>query len=406
MINFFKKLLKSKAEVIQFSDLNRWLDEGNAELQKIKDSFKELENLKSETSEKLKVLEDVDVSKAKVEEKVKSIVKGNLPAYTNAIRLFLKRVVPPEEVNHISLDVFYDSFDKEFKDLNKRTFRNFQIIRELVGKELEDVAKNIKKLELLVKDIKKYSTKVKELTKIKEKINFIKNDLKNKEKNKLRRENLKKEEEELSDSCENLKKEIEKVKNSKKAKVLEDLKSKEKNILNDLKELDNQLLTLFSPLHKALKKYNNMCFIKKIDSYIENPIGTLFNDPDLEILKFLIDIRKMVKEGKIDLRDDKKKKTLESLEKLDASFFKKFLEDNHSLKEKLSYVKSKIEENAVLKEIEDLEKEFNINSFKIENIKREIERIRDVDVKSEIEGLEKRLNEVFGYKIKIENAMG
>lgn len=406
MINFFKKLLKPKEETIQFSEIKKRLDENNDELQRIKDSFKEVESLKSEISEKLKILKDVDVSQAKVEEKVKSIVKGNLPAYTNAIGLFLKRVVPPEDINHISLEIFYDSFENEFKDLNKRTFRNFQIIRELVGKELEDVAKGIKKLELLVKEIKKDSKKIKETAEIKGKVDFIEDSIKNKEKNKSMKESLEKEKEKLSDSCEKIKKEIEKAKNSKKAKELEELKSKEKSALNNLKELDNQLLTLFSPLHKALKKYNNMCFIKKVDSYIENPIKTLFKDSDLEILKFLTDIRKMVEEGKIDLKDDKKKKTLESLEELNESFLKKFLEDNSSLKEKLSSIKDRIKENTVMKDIENLEKEFNVSSFKIENIGREIEKIKDIDVESEIEKLEKRLKEVFGYKVNIENAMG
>lgn len=405
MIGFFKKFLKPKEESIQFSELGRWLD-NNSGLQKIQDAFKELEVLKSEIVESLKILGSVDVSKSKVEDKVKFVVKGNLPAYINAINLFLKKVVPPKEIDHISLEIFCDSFESEFETLNKRTFRNFQIIRELVGKELEYVAKSVKKLELLVKDIKKDSVKVKEIAEIKEKIMLIKGSLENKERNKLKEKELRKKEEELTQSCESINKEIEELKKSDKAKNLEALKAEEKKVSNKVKDLNNKLVTLFSPLQKSLKKYNNMCFIKKVDSYIENPVETLLSDSELEILKFLRDVKKMVEENKINLKDDKRKKTLESLDKLNEDFIKRFMENRCSLKEELSSIKNKINASTVLKEIEDLEKEYNINRFKVEDVERDINKIKDIDITSELNKLEKRLNEVFGYGVKIENVVG
>lgn len=406
MINFFKKFLKPKEESIRFSELKQWLDDNNVELQKVKEKFKELESVKAETSEKLRVLGNVDVSKAKAEDKVKNFVQGNLPAYINAINLFLKRIVTPEELDYVSLEIFYDSFEKEFEDLNKRTFRNFQIIRELVGKELEEVVKNVKRLELLVKEVKKGSTKIKNVAKVKEKADFIEDSMENEERNKLRRDELRKAKEDLVNSCEKIKKEVKSLKCSKKAKDLEKLEAKEKEISNNIKELEAGVTNLFSPLQKALKKYNNLCFIKKVNSYIENPVEALLGDSKLEILKFLKDVKKMVEENKIGLKEDKKKKTVESLGKLDESFIKKFVEKHASLKEELSSIKEGINSNTVLKEIENLEKELNICSFRIENIEREINKIKDVDVMAEVNELEKRLNEIFGYKIKVENVVG
>lgn len=406
MISFFKKFLKPKEESIRFSELKQWLDNNNVELQKVKEKFKELESVKAEVSEKLIVLGNVDVSKAKAEDKVKNFVQGNLPAYINAINFFLKRIVIPEETDYVSLEIFCDSFEKEFEDLNKRTFRNFQIIRELVGKELEEVVKSVKKLELLVKEVKKGSTKIKNVAKVKEKADFIEDSMKNEERNKLRRDELRKAKEDLVNSCEKIKKEVKSLKCSKKAKDLERLEAEEKKISDNIKELEAGVTNLFSPLQKALKKYNNLCFIKKVNSYIENPVEALLNDSKLEILKFLKDVKKMVEEDKIDLKEDKKKKTVESLGKLDESFIKKFVENHASLKEELSSIKDDINSNTVLKEIEDLEKELNIRSFRIENTEREINKIKDVDVMAEVNELEKRLNEIFGYKIKVENVVG
>jgi len=406
MIDVFKKFFKPKEENINFSELGNWLDEHNSGLERIKERLKEIKSVKEELVENLKDLEKVDVSEAKVEDRVKTFVKGNLPAYVNAVNLFLKKIVAPDELNPVNLQIFCDSFESEFDGLNKRTFRNFQIIKEIIGKELEAVAKNVKKLDLLVKEIKKDTKSVKEIVDLKEKIIFIKNSSENKEKNKLRKEELEKEKKELDDSCKKLKKDIENLENGKKVKSLEKIKEKEKELGNKIKELDNDLTTLFSPFQKAFKKYNNIFFVKKVDDYINNPINTLLKDSEFEILRFLKDIKKMVEDGKIDLKDAKKKKLFENVEKLNQDFLKDFMDKRNSFNKELDSVCKEISSNTVRKEIEDLKKELNVKNFKIENIDREIDRLKDVDIMAEAEKLEKRLEEIFDSKIKIENVMG
>jgi len=406
MIEFFKKFLKPKEESVQFSDIEKWLESKNSEKENINSSLKEIESIKGEITTNLEVLEKVDVNDAKVEDKIKSMVKGNLPAYTQAVNIFLKKIVIPENKNHVNLEIFYKSFDDEFESLNKRTFRNFQIIKEIVGKELEVVAKNVKRLELKIKDVKKSSKKIKNISKMKEKARFIKDSFENKEKNKIRRKELEEEKEEKEKSCENLKKDIQKLENSEKAKELEKMKEEKGKISNDLSNLNNTLLTLFSPLQKAFKKYNNICFVKKVDSYVEFPMKTLMEDNELEILKFLSEIKKMIEDGKLGLKEEKKKKTLESIERLDENFLKEFIEKHATIEEQLNSVKEKIRSNNIMEEIEKLKKDLNVKSFKIENIKREIEKIKDVDIPSETNKLEKKMTKFFGYEIKIENVMG
>ena len=203
-----------------------------------------------------------------------------------------------------------------------------------------------------------------------------------------------------------MKKDIEKLKHGRKAESLEKLKLKEKEFCNKLNELDNSLMTMFAPFQKALKKYNNMFFIRKVDFYITNPLSALLEDSELEILKFLKDVKKLVEEEKIHLKEGKKKKILTSLDRLDVSFLKNFINERSLLNQKLSSVKDDIISNTILKDILDLEKMFNIATFKIENIKIEMEKIKDVDIESEAGKLEKILSKIFGYTIRIENVMG
>ena len=406
MISFLKKFLKPKEEIVNFSEIDKWLDSHNSELDALKENLKELERLKLEIFENLKILENVDVTQSKVEERVKHVVQGNLPAYTNAVNIFLRKMIAPKEADVARLETFCSTFEREFDSLNKRTFRNFQIIRELVGKELEDVARSVKSLELLVKELKKSSEKVKGIIDLKENAKLIENNLNSKEKNEQKRQELQKHKEELLESCKRISKELENLKGGKKAKDLENLKSDEKKISDNLKILENNLVTLFSPLQKALKKYNNICFIKKVESYLENPVETLLNDSDLEILKFLKDVKKMVEDEKIDLKDDKKKKTVESLDKIDESFIKKFISEHSLLNKDLTSIQREIKLNSLPKEIIELEKELNICMFKIENVEREINKIKDLDINSEIAMLERKLSEVLGFKVKVENVMG
>ncbi|MDP2907330.1 MAG: hypothetical protein Q8O03_05300 [Nanoarchaeota archaeon] len=406
MISFLKKFLKPKEEIVNFSEIDKWLDSHNSEFDTLKENLKELEMLKLEIFENLKILEKVDVTQSKVEDRVKHVVKGNLPAYTNALSIFLRKMITPKEADVTRLETFCSTFEREFDSLNKRTFRNFQIIKELVGKELEDVARSVKSLELLVKELKKSSEKVKGIIDLKENAKLIENNLNSKEKNEQKRQELQNHKEELLESCKRISKELENLKCSKTAKDLENLKSDEKKISDNLKVLENNLVTLFSPLQKALKKYNNICFIKKVGSYLENPVETLLNDSGMEILKFLNDVKNMVEDEKIDLKDDKKKKTVETLERIDESFIKEFISEHSSLKKELASVQREIKINSLPKEIIELEKEINLCMFKIENVDREINKIKDLDINSEIAMLERKLSEVLGFKVKVENVMG
>ena len=406
MISFLKKIFGQKEEVVNFSEIDKWLDSRNTELGDAKDILKDLEGAKFEISENLKILEKVDVRQAKVEERVKSIVQGNLPAYTNSLSIFLKSVIIPKEADPVKLDIFCSTFEREFDSLNKKTFRNFQIIRELVGKELEDVAKSVKNLELLVKELKKSTAKIKEIYKLKEKAEFIKNSLESKGKNEIKKEELQKKKEELLKFCEKTTKEVENLKNSKKAKELDALKSESENISNKIKSLENNLLNMFSPLQKALKKYNNIYPVKKVGGYIENPAESLLRDNSLEILKFLKDVKKMVEEEKLDLKDEKKKKIVESIERLDEVFMKDFISEHASLKWELASIQEKIKANDILKEISDLEKEIDISNFGIENTEREINKLKEFDISSEVKALENKMKEIFNIKVKVENVMG
>jgi len=264
----------------------------------------------------------------------------------------------------------------------------------------------VKSLELTVKDVSKLNKRMKEVSEMKDLASFIESSINDKDKKDQHRSYLEKEKNELLSFCEKTRKDIESLKHGKRAEKLNSLRSKEENASKNLKELDSEMVTLFSPLQKALKKYNNIHFVKKVDSYVENPVTTLIRDSELEILVFLKDVKKMVDEGKIDLKDDKKKKMVESLETLNEAFIKDFIAKRSSINEELENIKTDIMLDTLSDEIRHLEGELNKTSFKILNAEREISKVRDTDINSEIAKLEKMINDLLGKKVKIEHAMG
>ncbi len=406
MINFFKRLFLPKEEKVNFLELENWIKERNEYKPKIKEDLKIVLSLKEEILNNLEELKNVNLDKTKAEDKVKNIVKGNINAYIHSINLFLKRINIPQEINFSYLKFFYEAFEREYSELNKKTYRNFQIIKELVGKELENVAKNVKRLELIIKKIKEQSQELKKYEELLLKFKNIKTNIENKDINIKKKKELEEEKNNLLEDCIKIKEGIKNLKESKEFQEFQLLKDKKRILLDRKKNLENEIINFFSPFQKALKKYNNIHPIPLVKDYISDPVTALIKDQEFQIIEILQDIGKMIHEKKIELKEDKKKKIIQFLEHLNTSFLKSFIYRYQEIKKGEQEIKQEIEKNKVMEKIEELKKDFNVNSFKIENIKRELEKIKEIDIPQEIKEFEDELNKVLKHKVIIQNVMG
>lgn len=239
-----------------------------------KDALEEINSLINELNQKLKeqitVLENIDFSKYKTEERVRIIVKNSLKDFIKHVNSF------SEQINNIeenTLKNFYDRIKEEVSEFQKRSFKSQEKSRFLVGKELADTLNSIGQFSKKVQEIIKNNQNViefnekskltdnlrkekifmeKEKKEIKEKIKQIK------EKDKISKDNINR----LAKEKESIKKSEKYQKELKKRKELEQKQKDLKLTINKLKgEIDfKDLANRFHSNKKdmqIIKEYKN-----------------------------------------------------------------------------------------------------------------------------------------------------
>ena len=139
---------------------------------------------------------------------------------------------------------------------------------------------------------------------------------------------------------------------------------------------------------------------KLVISYLEKPIITLRKDNEFRILKILDNTESSILNNTIELKEKKKKKTIDEIKKMDKAYFENFLSKYNDLKNKMTELDKNISGTTVEekkkkneKELQDAKDEKEKLEQTIENIKKEIERIDTEREKKKIEDeIEKAMN--------------
>ena len=144
---------QEEAFEVEFSNLSEWLwkyaeDEINQDITEYGLLLKELK-------EKAKELDKLDVEDEKIEVKLKELVRGNKPAYTNSLRILMSNMETPKSISYKTLNEFCDRVDSSLNEFSKRTVRNYAILKTIIGKELVDIVDILKQLESIELKVKK-----------------------------------------------------------------------------------------------------------------------------------------------------------------------------------------------------------------------------------------------------------
>jgi hypothetical protein len=313
-----------------------------------------------EIDENITELNNFDINKKKVEDKIRLIVKDNLEKYIQyleKLKLDLENLKEddPEDILR-KINEFLFAFDK------KSVF-SFQKANFLVGEELENTRKKINKF---VKNLSEKSEGKKELIENSKKIKYIEEkltEIKIINKNKAELENLIKNLEEKRDEKNKqlkIKKEeikkilqtkeyIENIKNIDDKKIKAEEMKKEINLLKESIEF-KKLANIF---HEDQKK------MTKIKYFKENLNEAIEKNNTLELIEIL-------KEG--DIYNDKIKEKIEKIEKIKIEISEIKISEDKTIKIEEEMKKINID-------IENIEKEIKIEKIKIEKIEKNKEEL-------------------------------
>ena len=411
MLEFIKKLFgkqeKAIEERVNISELGSWLDaksksifdELNSKIREIKGKIKsEVET----TIHSLETLGNAELRNPKIPIREKQAMEGNREAYIKRVAIFLKQI--SLDGDYGSILGFCRGFDEELDKFGKSTYKTYRVLQEFFGNESREVALNIKKIAKLVKELKlvieDYNPGM--IDSVKDGAANLAFKINQKEEYKHK---LSDDESKLKDtaaSIDGLKSRIGEVKGSIDYSVYEKLVDKKKSAIAELNEYRGNFMHSFYILDRALRKFLRIAFDDRelLEEYMQDPIGALESDGDFRIIRLLGKVKENI--NSLELKDKKKEKTLQEIEKMDKDFFTEFLRKNRELKNRLNIVESQIRDKEVVNNIDRLNNELNAKNMLMGDLQKGIEDIKNEIEKISIDGVKKNLENEIKDAIKTE----
>ncbi|MHA1293762.1 MAG: hypothetical protein ACTSQJ_13980 [Promethearchaeota archaeon] len=386
----------------------------NAKFYKLKKVTKKLITDIRECLIQIKICMDrfLDSGKEKVEEKS----LRSLNFFSERIKKEIDDIEIPEEIYYDNISNLLNSIKKLFNSIN-------EISRKSLPKFHKDVQPEIKELNYLTRKLgksqgrldlflrRKYMEvktaedilkKLPKLFTLKDNIENAKADL----------DNFEAEIKEREENLEQLSKELLELEKNDLFKRYE----KEKDALFKLKIKINEQLGFKKALKKLrveLEKEN--LHIPNVDlrylkEFLKNPVNVLIKEPK-DLPKFsslLVQLRHILEENKLNLKSDKKEKTIEQINEI----FKNKLIHNHiqKLKEfqgKIKQIEKEIQNSGLAKKLDEIKNLVSINTAKLEHVKSDKTRknkdyLRYLgNLKNEREEFQNTIEDVLGDQIKI-----
>lgn len=211
----------------------------------------------------------------------------------------------------------------------------------------------------------------------------------------------------MNKTIKDLKKKVKEVEESKEYKDLLKLKEERQKLVDELSDHKETLTHSFAILERALRKYSRIAVEdeKRVIAYLDSPILVLRKDPELRILKILSSMESSINNNTIDLKEKKKKKTIEEIKRMGKDYFESFLSKYTELINKIAdidkkIISSEVERNKgkLKKEFENKESEEKIIEQNIENLKKEIEKI---DIGKKKNKIEEEIKKVMNVAVAI-----
>ena len=377
MFSFIKKFFKTEKESINFNEIENWLKNKSENIETInKEKTEDIkQNIAEEiekTKENLTNLENAELRNKNISEKELQFMQGNREAYVKRTNLFLSNI------NIDSID--FQDFETQISGFSKSTIRPYSILQNFFANESSMIVSNIRNINSMMNELKTAA---------------YRNEL---EKNK---NNLKEKQQYIDE----LNEKIKIIKKGKEFRALQKDKEKREQIISQIKQLKEKLYNNFSIIEKSMKKYSRISLDEKqVNEYIATPFKALLKDNELEIIEILSKLRQNIEQNKIELKDKKQEKTLETINNLNKEFFENILANYYQLDKELDNINQIINTNDISFVLEKQNKA-------LENLNSEIEKIKNMVNNNEIElnkidiaemekELKETINKDFGLSVK------
>lgn len=393
--------LKKKEEIIKFNQVESWI---NSYL-KEKNLDKKLELFKQdlkinieEVNILLQKLQDASLMNENIPERVKHIMQGNRENYIRKINLFIENINPPDE--YLQIREFSKKITEDLDKLTGETQKSYFVLKEFLETELAGVAKKIKEIEKSAikfrQDIEKEN--INKLEEMKQKVSDYHNSKETLANLKEQKEKQKEELEELKSKNKKTRKKIDELKQASGYKEYQSLTQAKKDSEKEEQAVRKEIITHFSTLEKAFKKYKRMSLDEKtIDKYLDNPADALLKDEEFKISIIMDKIIQSL--DKLELKDKKAEKTKEEIRSLSRELLKNMQTHLQQTLEKQKENKKILLSNTSVMSIteqenwmENIEHRIKEKEQEIENTENYMDRINPRLIKQQVRDLLKEFS--------------
>lgn len=396
LFDFLKK--KEIVEEVTEKDLPAYVDNiTNEKFSKLKSDLQEQKDYAvyklKKILEAIKELEQSGLSNNKIPEKEYQIMIGNKNNYVQRTKSFFQGISLPND--SLELYAFFKDFFERLEALNNATQKNYFVLKHFFENEIYTVARRIKEFEETIIKINEIfeRERIEEIEQIKEDIKSIniirkkKKDLQDEQK--LLNEQLK----DLNLKLEKTETYIAQLKKTTDYTYYNNFLKDKSDFEHSYKRIKDEIHSYFSDLERALKKYSKVTTNPAIiESYLSDSVSALDADESLDILNELEKLRKELAMEKIELKDSKKEKSIEIIDKLNSDFLNEKRTELRKIRENISETDDKLRKNITIVKLNDnkaylVEIEQNISDVnkKVEFNEGQIESLNTKLVKQKIQ---------------------
>jgi len=412
MFEFIKRLFKKEeTEDIPLGKLEEWFqkksdavfDGLSSEVGSIKN---EIEGLVGKTRHQLEILEKAGLRNTNITIRERQFMDGNRSSYIKAVHNLL---------SNLNLSGDYDNilnlcggFSVRLNSFAKATNKSYHILQEFLANESKDIAMSIKGIDKKIGDLRNtiHNSKIDNVGELKEKIISTKKMVHQKGDLKKERIDTERKKEDMLELKRSIEAKINELKSSQRYESFRGTEIMLNKVNSEFKDHVHKLHNSFSILEHSLRKYARLSLdAGLLDSYINDCVSALKSDAEFKIVDLLEKTKQNILNNNIEMKDKRRDKTLDEINKLDRSFLKEFLERYNELKSKHDKIELELKESDVKKELAGLEGRLEESNKEVEKTANRIDyfdkEINKIDIQQMKADLGKEINSLLNVDVVI-----
>jgi len=381
-----------------------------------KNLIKQIKDISENLESSLQDLETKE-SEDELKGRMKKLAIDNKASFIKKVRAFNSSISPPDSRSTMLFSDFCTKIITDINMMTKGMSKNIYFAKMLFPEETNDITAELNSIARLAHEFQKKQNKdkINQITEVRNLLQEIECLSETQKKGNKKLEQKKQALETLGGEKNRTQKNLQKLETSEESSRLKQLTEQKDDLNDEISMNRNNIIQIFSPLAKVLKKYERFSTSLEADdakilaAYIESPFRALKIDTEYTILdKITEETEKLIASGKIDIKDKQKEKTLTRLKALkDHSLLNQHLSEHSRLKEQIKDIEASLKAIKINKETETAKQKLKDIEGRIENEEQDIQKIEntqkdtDKSISLKTEKLEKALSKISGKDISV-----